>query len=124
MTSRLFCKILTYCPLGRRRLHITTNLSDFYQKDRKSGYKVVYDRLEEPSKLSIFGRMREGYRQLKVELGIWMEEVREHLRADPTFIYRPDEIDIVWRFNGDPKSLYQWVITCDSDYNEGFSKAK
>jgi len=83
----------------------------------------VYDRAPPEQNLSIIGRLREGCRQFKEEFGIWLEEMREHLKMDPTLIYRTNEVDVVWRFNRDPKSLDQWVITCDSDYEEGFSTA-
>lgn len=122
--TRIFSRILTDLAIGRRKLHTTPNLSCFLQHDRKGGYERMYDKLPPPKELSILGRITEGYRQLKEEFGILMEEVKETLRMDPIFIYRPDEVDVVWRFNGDPKSLDQWVTTCDSDYNEGFSMAK
>ena len=124
MTSRIFRRILTNFAIGRRKLHTTAHLSCFYQRDRKSGYKVVYDRPLQEQNLNIFGRMREGCRQFKEEFGIFMEEVKEILKMDPTIIYRQNEVDVVWRFNGDPKALDQWVVTCDSDYEQGFSTAK
>lgn len=122
MTARLFRKILTDFTIGGRKLHTTANLSCVYQRDRRSGYKVVYDRPPPQQNLSILGRICEGYRQLKKELGIWVEEVKESL--DPILMYRPNEVDVVWRFNGDPSSLDHWVLTCDSDYEEGYSSAK
>lgn len=124
MNTRIFSRILTDFMVGRRSLHTTSSLSCFLQRDRKSGYKVVYDRPPPEQNLSVLGRIREGYRQFKEEFGILMEEVREQLRMDPIFIYRPNEVDVVWRFKGDPKSLAQWVTTCDSDYNEGYSTVK
>lgn len=124
MNMRIFSKILTDFAIGRRKLHTTSSLSCFFQRDRKSGYKTVYDKPPPKQNLSIFGKIHEGYRQFKEEFHIWMEEVKEQLKMDPIIIYRTNEVDVVWRFKGDPKSLDQWVITCDSDYNEGFSTAK
>jgi len=124
MNMRIFSKILVGFANGRRKLHTTPSLSCFLQRDRKSGYKTVYDRPPPEQNLSVLGRIREGYRQLKEELGILMEEVKEHFKMDPIFIYRSNEVDVVWRFKGDPKSLDQWVVTCDSDYNEGYSTVK
>lgn len=121
MSMRIFSKVLT--DFGKRRLH-TTSLSCFFERDRKSGYKTVYDKPPAKQDLSALGKVREGYRQFKEEFGLLVEEVREQLRMDPIFLYRTNEVDVVWRFKGDPKSLDQWVITCDSDYNEGFSTAK
>lgn len=124
MNVRIFSKILTDFAIGRRKLHTTSSLSCFLQRDRKSGYKTIYDKPPPEQHLSILGRIREGYQQFKQEFGLLIEEVKERLRMDPIIIYRQNEVDIVWRFKGDPKSLDQWVVTCDSDYNEGFSTAK
>ncbi|XP_011176188.1 complex I intermediate-associated protein 30, mitochondrial isoform X1 [Solenopsis invicta] len=124
MNIRVFSKIVTDLAIGRRKLHTTASLSCFMQRDRKSGYKTLYDKPPLEQNLSIFGKLREGYRQFKEEFGIFLEEVREQLRNDPTLLYRLNEIDVVWRFRNNPKALDQWVTTCDSDYNEGFSTAK
>ncbi|XP_071649718.1 complex I intermediate-associated protein 30, mitochondrial [Temnothorax longispinosus] len=124
MNRRIFSKILTDFVIGRRKLHATSSLSCLFQQDRRSGYESKYDKPPPKQDLTILGRMSEGYRQFKEEFGLLMEEVREKLRNDPIFIYRQNEVDVVWRFKGDPKSLDQWVVTCDSDYNEGFSTAK
>ncbi|XP_012542034.1 complex I intermediate-associated protein 30, mitochondrial [Monomorium pharaonis] len=123
MSIRVFGRILTNFAIGRRKLHTTSTLC-FLERDRKSGYKRLYDKPPPVQDLNIFRRIREGYRQFKEEFGILMEEVKEQLRMDPIIIYRPNEIDVVWRFRGNPKALDQWVTTCDSDYNEGFSTAK
>ncbi|EFN81929.1 Probable complex I intermediate-associated protein 30, mitochondrial [Harpegnathos saltator] len=96
----------------------------FFEPDPKSGYKTVYDRPPIEQDLNVFERIREGCKQFKEEFGVFMGEVREHFRNDPIIVYRPNEVDVVWRFNGDPKSLDQWVVTCDSDHEEGFSTAK
>ncbi|XP_072763016.1 complex I intermediate-associated protein 30, mitochondrial [Anoplolepis gracilipes] len=124
MTARIFRKILTDFAIGRRRLHATANLASFHERNRRSDYKIVYDKPPPKQNLSIVGRLREGCRQIKEELGIWLEEMKETLRMDPILIYRSNEVDVVWRFNTDPKSLDQWVTTCDSDYQEGYSTAK
>lgn len=124
MNTRIFRRILTDFTIGRRKLHTTAGLSNFYESNRKSGYKTIYDRPPPEQNLSILGRICEGYRQFREEFGVLMEEVRERLRMDPIVIYRQDEVDAVWRFKGNPKALDQWVITCDSDYNEGYSTVK
>lgn len=121
--TRIFRRTLTYFAIGRRKLHVTAH-SSFYERDRRSGWKIVYDRPPEEQNLSLVGRFREGCQQLKEEFGIWLEEMKESMKMDPTIIYRTNEVDVVWRFNEDPKSLDQWVTTCDSDYEQGFSTAK
>ncbi|KAL6254911.1 hypothetical protein P5V15_014253 [Pogonomyrmex californicus] len=123
MNRRIFSTLLTNF-VGKRKLHTTSNLLSFFEPDRKSGYKRVYDKpLLEPQ-LNVFGRICEGYRQFKEEFSILIEEIKETLKMDPIFVYRTNEVDIIWQFKGDPKSLDQWVTTCDSDYEEGFSTAK
>lgn len=32
----------------------------------------------------------------------------------------PGRTDVAWRFR-DPQSLENWITTCDSDHNEGYS---
>lgn len=123
MTTRIFRKILTDFAIRRRKLHVTVNHSSFYQRDRRSGYKVVYDKPPEQN-WNIISRFRDGCRQFKEESGIWLKEMRETLRMDPIFMYRRNEVDVVWRFNTGPESLDQWVTSCDSDYEEGYSTAK
>lgn len=103
---------------------MTSSLSYFYEPDRKSGYKTVHDRPPVKKNLSFLGKICEGYHQFKEEFGLLMKEMKEHLKNDPIFIYRTNEVDVVWRFKDDLKSLDQWVVTCDSDYNEGFSTVK
>lgn len=115
---------MTNCAVGRRKLHTTVGLSCFLQRDPKSGYKKVYYNLPPQEDLGIFGRLREGWQQIKTELAIWLEEMKEKFRMDPVLIYRQNEVDIVWQFNGDPKALDQWILTCDSDHGEGYSTAK
>ncbi|KAL0118184.1 hypothetical protein PUN28_009092 [Cardiocondyla obscurior] len=124
MTTRLCTKLLTDLTITRRKLHTTSSLSCIFRRDPKSGYKTIYDKPPPEQELSILDKMRMGYKQFKVELGLLKEEIKERFRNDPIFIYRQDEVDVLWRFKGDPKSLEQWVVTCDSDYNEGYSIAK
>lgn len=124
MNTRILTKLLRNIAVGGRKFHITANLSNLHEPDPKSGYKTVYDRPPVEQDLSILQRICEGYRQFKEEFGIFMEEMKEYFQMDPMLLYRPGEIDVVWRFKGDPKSLDQWVLTCDSDYEEGYSTAK
>lgn len=125
MIVRALKLILTDFTIGRRQLHTTASLSCLYVRDRKYGYKKIYDKLPpEPENLNIFGQMREGWRKFKKEFGLWIEEIKEVCQMDPILTYRRNEVDVVWRFKGDQKSLDQWIVTCDSDYNEGYSTAK
>lgn len=121
MNTRILTKILKNAATGKRKFHIT-NLSNIYERDPKSGYKIVYDRPLIEQDLNVFQRIHKGYQQFKEEFSIFMKEIKEQM--DPILLYRPNEVDVVWRFKGDPKSLDEWILTCDSDYEEGFSTAK
>ncbi|KAG7200164.1 hypothetical protein KM043_000599 [Ampulex compressa] len=56
-------------------------------------------------------------------MGLWLDETIETLRMDPILIYRRNEVDVVWRFDKED-SVNQFVVTSDSDYNQGYSTAK
>lgn len=89
-------------------------LESFYEHDEKGGYK---DKRPKPSTKQL---IREGFKELKHEIALWKEEVKERFECDPLVFYRPGETDIVWKF-GNEESLQRWVVTCDSDHNEGHS---
>lgn len=89
----------------------------FYEKSRKGNYEQ-----HTASKVSKKQHILNGLRQLKSEIKLWQEEVKEHLLMDPVLIYRPDEVDIAFRFNT-PDLLNNWVVSSDSDHNQGFSTA-
>lgn len=124
MSTRMLTRILTNVVIGRRKFHTTANLSSLYEPDPKGGFKTVYDRPPDEPDQTFFEKLRHGYQVFKEQFGIFKEEVREHYRMDPISVFRPNEVDVVWQFKGDPKSLDQWVLTCDSDYEHGFSTAK
>jgi NADH dehydrogenase [ubiquinone] 1 alpha subcomplex assembly factor 1 len=42
----------------------------------------------------------EGLQDLKEEIKLWKEEVKEKLDSDPVVVFRPNEIDPVFRFKG------------------------
>lgn len=89
----------------------------FYEKSRKGEYEQ-----HSATKISKKQHILNGLRQLKSEIQLWQEEVKEHLRMDPILIYRPDEVDIAYRFNT-TESLDKWVVSSDSDHDQGFSTA-
>ncbi|CAH1975892.1 unnamed protein product [Acanthoscelides obtectus] len=89
-------------------------LNTFWEPDDKGGYRD--DRKFPPFK----ERMREGLKELKKEIALWSQEVKEHLEADPVLMYRPGEVDVAWQF-GNKEALEEWVVTADADNNEGFS---
>lgn len=89
-------------------------LESFWEADEKGGYKDK--RLKPPTKELI----RDGFKELKQEIALWTEEVKEKFECDPVIIFRPGETDIIWKF-GNKESLEKWKVTSDSDHNEGYS---
>lgn len=89
----------------------------FYEKSKKGDYEQ-----HSASKVSKKQHILNGLKQLKDEIKLWQEEVKEHLKMDPILIYRPGEVDIAFRFNN-KESLEKWVVSSDSDHNQGFSTA-
>lgn len=97
------------------RLLKTTNVtSAFWEKDEKGGY---IDNRVLPGKVQM---IKDGLKELKEEIALWSEEVKETLESDPYLIFRPGETDVMWKFESEG-SLDQWVVTSDKDNNEGYS---
>ncbi|KZC06352.1 PREDICTED: complex I intermediate-associated protein 30, mitochondrial [Dufourea novaeangliae] len=107
---------------GKRGFHKSTSLLYFYEPE-KSNYPIIYDNLQKSQKLSLLGKFWEACRNVKYEFSLLHQEIRDYF-ADNTAIIVPDAEDIIWKFDGTEKCRDQWIVTCDSDYNEGYSKAK
>lgn len=99
-----------------RYLRTSPILNTFWERDDKGGYK---DNRPTPS---FKETMRTGLQELKKEIALWSHEVKERFESDPILIFRPGEVDVLWQFEQD-ESLTKWIVTSDSDNNEGFSKA-
>ncbi|KAI4482196.1 hypothetical protein M0802_013747 [Mischocyttarus mexicanus] len=115
--------ILFNRPALRKVLYTSYRLAHVYQANERSDYPVVYDKPPNQEKLSIFQHVKQGYSHLKEELALFKKETKEFI-AGEDFIKPPNEIDIVWDFNGNSKSLDSWLTVCDSDYNQGYSSCK
>lgn len=101
---------------SKRAFHTSPILTTFWERDDKGGYR-------DESKLpQLKDRLREGLKELKHEVGLWSEELKERFENDPILTYRPGEVDVQWQF-GTEDSLKKWLVTSDSDNNEGFSKS-
>ncbi|CAG9813347.1 unnamed protein product [Phaedon cochleariae] len=109
---KLICNLCKQCPV--RYIRTSPCLKTFWEKDDKGGYK---DNRQYPS---LKERMRGGIKELKHEIALWKEEMKERLESDPLLIFRPGEVDVQWQFN-DTESLKKWIVTADSDNNEGHS---
>lgn len=109
--------------LGRKAnavlsLHTSSINRTFWEPDKKSGYSKPDSQMF-PSKKKLIA---DGFKELRSEIALWKREVTERLRMDPIVVYRPGEVDIVYDFQ-DKTSIEKWVVTADSDHNEGNSKA-
>ncbi|XP_060518570.1 complex I intermediate-associated protein 30, mitochondrial [Cylas formicarius] len=113
--GKIRCFKKTTAQLGRRTLQVSSRLCEFWEPDDKGGYKNTqpYPNFKE--------RMRLGLQELKSEIKLWTDEVKETFDWDPLLAYRPGEVDVVWRFNK-KDSLKQWLVTSDKDHNEGYSE--
>lgn len=89
----------------------------FYEKSKKGNYEK--NTAEKVSKKQL---ILDGLKLLKQEIQMWKEETIEKLKMDPVVIYRPGEIDVAFKFHSE-SDLKNWVVSADSDHNEGSSKA-
>ncbi|XP_041969513.1 complex I intermediate-associated protein 30, mitochondrial [Aricia agestis] len=94
-------------------VHNITERYLFWERDRKGGYNTS-------KKLGLVQSIKEGIKELKSEIKLFSEEMKDYAKTDPLTIARPGETDILWCFN-EPKVLDKFVTTCDSDHNQGYS---
>lgn len=87
----------------------------FWERDKKGGYNAEL-------KVSQKTLILDGLKQLKKEISLWKDEVKEKLESDPLLAFRPGETDVVWKFD-EEKDIGNWIVTTDKDHNEGFSTA-
>ncbi|XP_076283624.1 complex I intermediate-associated protein 30 isoform X2 [Lasioglossum baleicum] len=106
-----------------RKIHNSSRLLDFWEPKR-SGYPEVHDIVKKEEKdLSLLGRLKAGCRDIKEEGSLFMTEMRDGFKLYQTEIL-PDSEEILFKFDGTEDCRNKWKVTCDSDYNEGFSTAK
>lgn len=60
----------------------------FWERDKRSGKRAPLT--ESKTKLQ---HIREGFKELKVQIGVWKNEVKEHLLCDPILTHPPGNID-------------------------------
>jgi NADH dehydrogenase [ubiquinone] 1 alpha subcomplex assembly factor 1 len=77
-----------------RSIHTTTVNSTFWEREKKSGYGKKYPAI--PTKSMIL----DGLKELKSEIQMWREEVKEKFESDPILVFRPGEVDVAWKFSG------------------------
>ncbi|KAJ6638225.1 Complex I intermediate-associated protein 30, mitochondrial [Pseudolycoriella hygida] len=95
-------------------IHTTPNLQLFWERHRKGGYNRNVKRVSQKELIL------NGLKELKKEILLWKEEVKEKLECDPILVYRPGETDVMWQFT-EENDLENWKVTSDRDHNEGQS---
>ena len=103
------------CQLPQRHIHVTSLTSNFWEPDRKGGYKT---KIKKPSKELV----TEGLKEMKGELSKLKEEFLTKIRCDNLEMIMHGDYEVVWKFSSDDV-INSWVVTADSDHNEGSSKA-
>ncbi|XP_045527927.1 complex I intermediate-associated protein 30, mitochondrial [Pieris brassicae] len=105
-------------PLLKTHKHIIKipERFEFWERDRKGGYNTKI-------KTGPLENIKNGFRELKYELKLFANEVKDYFTKDPLLLARPGETDLLWCFNS-PDVLDKFVTTSDSDHNEGFSHCK
>lgn len=74
------------------RIHTTAVKSTFWEREKKSGYAKKYPVTKQ--------MILDGLKEMKDEIQMWKEEVKEKFESDPIMVFRPGEIDIAWKFSG------------------------
>ncbi|CAB3365269.1 Hypothetical predicted protein [Cloeon dipterum] len=100
---------------SRQSFH-TSARNQIYDKDSKGGFRKEGD-LNFPSRTEM---IRDGFKQLKGEIMLWKEEVKEKLAMDPLMVARKGEVDVQWHFNN-PEELAKFQLNSDKDHNHGYS---
>lgn len=105
--------------LQSQYIHTTSVQKLFWEPDKKgAGYDKFPSKKFKQKQLIL-----DGLKELKQEILLWKEEVKEHLISDPVLVFRPGEVDVVWQFSTE-KDLEQWVTTSDKDNGEGQSQCQ
>ena len=86
-----------------------------YVKDKKGGYKTE---IKKDNKELV----KLGYEAIKKGIPEFKEEIVESFKGDALYPGCHGDYEIFWKFDG-AESLKNWVVTADSDHNEGYSKA-
>ncbi|KAH0568051.1 complex I intermediate-associated protein 30, mitochondrial [Cotesia glomerata] len=123
MTTHLIRSLNVIKKLNCKKFHTTCKVNNFYETNRKGGFPFLYDPKREEEPTTTVGEVKKACTDFIHELKLLKEETKENFRMDPPLCQRPGEVDIQWRFNGDPDEIYKWTVTSDKDYNLGYSTA-
>lgn len=100
--------------LNRRSFHATQITNNFWEADKKGGYKTKIVR--KPVVVAV----KEGMKELEKEAKKLKTEVACTLRCDSSFAVFHGDYEIIWKFDS-YDMIGSWVTTSDSDHNEGKS---
>lgn len=76
-----------------RDIHTTAVNTTFWEREKKSGYAKNYPIISSKQVL-------DGLKELKSEIKLWTEEMKEKFDDDQILVFRPGEVDIAWKFSG------------------------
>jgi len=77
------------CSRTSRSIH-TAYVTLFWERDHKGGY------LRDKPKHSAMELIRDGLKELKGEIKMWKDEVKEHFESDPILTYRRGKCRILF----------------------------
>ena len=87
----------------------------FYEPDKTGGYDLQGEKLT----------FKETVKEMNKETAKWAQEVKyKFTKSEPLWsLLEHNDYEIVYRFN-DERTIKEWIVTADSDHNEGKSQAK
>lgn len=120
MSQKLLNCIRTLSPtlLARRHPVFVTQKANkliIYEHHRKGEYDTEVETTTKE-------KLKKGYEIIKQGIPEFKDEVKEFLEADLFFCASHGDYEYFAKFNG-TKSLNNWVVTTDSDFRHGRSKA-
>ena len=112
----LIARVPSSCLIpSQRHMRVSPYVFNFWEPDRKGGYKT---KIKKPSR----ELAKEGLKEIRGELSKLKEEISTKFRCDNLELMLHGDYEIVWKFSSED-IVNSWVVTADSDHNEGHSKA-
>ena len=109
---------LRYCAplLFKRDFHRAGVLPNFWEPHKKGKYAKKI-------KFAPVDALRYGIKEIPKEMKKFKDEIIAGIKYDRLYGMEHNDYEILWRFNSH-ESLEPWIVTCDSDFNEGKSTAE
>lgn len=86
MNTKIFNSLLKAVTCSRSSCFIhTTRVSFIWERDHKGGY------LRDKPKHATTELIRDGLKELKGEIMLWKDEMKERFEGDPILVYRRGE---------------------------------